>query len=216
MSAKFTLTNLKLEQDESVPSDTIIVPDLAGSKTADDPFFTTREQMVFRAKGEGATQRDVHLMVQVNQAWPSAVVAPGTRPELAKKLGVDIEARRLTKLERVRRLGKAEVLLAVIALLLAASAIVATIVTPSADQQAGRADLAAQLQPIEQRLAAGISTHDPTAIHRAQTQLKSTLKADSYASNDVGTGSTAATLVLGLLSAVIACGVAVKRARTTP
>jgi len=216
LSVKLVPTNLKLDEDDSVSSGTIVVPDPAGPNPADAPLFTTREPMVFRATGEGSTGRDVRLMVQVNQGWHSAVVAPGTRPLLAEKLGVDIGARKLTKLERVRGLGKAEVLLAVVALLLAASAIVTTIVTPAAEQKAGRADLSAHLQPIEQRLAAGISTHDPTAIQRAQTQLRSALEADNHASNDVSTGSTAATLVLGLLSAMIACGVAVKRARTTP
>jgi hypothetical protein len=216
LSAKLVATQLKLDEDDSVPSGTIVVPNLAGPNAADSPFFTTTEPMIFHAKGDGSTSRDVRLMVQVNQGWPSAVVAPVTRQKLANKLGVEIEARRLTWLERVRGLGKAEVLLAVIALLLAASAILTTIVTPSADHKAGRADLATQLQPIEQRLAAGIRTHDPAAVQQAQTQLRAALKAETHASNDVSSAAVGATLVLGLLSAMIACGVAAKRATTTP
>jgi hypothetical protein len=214
LSAAFTDTVLKLDQNEKgeVPLDTIVVPDLIGPGTASQPFYTVREPMVFRAKGKTS---DVRLMVTTNKAVTSGVVAPSTMSKLGASLNDRIEARRLTRFERVRNFGKAEVVLALIALLLVAAAIVTTLVTPSADQNVGRADLAIQLQPIEQRLAIGISTHNPMAVQQAQNQLRAALKAEGHASNDVSTGAMIATLVLGVVSAMFALGVAVKRAKKT-
>jgi hypothetical protein len=204
---------LKLEQDQdgTVPSDTIVVPDLTGPKTVKDPFYTASEPMVFRAKNSTGT---VRLNVRTNKALVSGRVSPDTVPKFGKA-GVEIEARRLTWFERARRFGKAEVVLALIAVALAVCAIVTALVTPSADQKEGRANLAAQLQPIEQRLATGISAHDPGAVQQAQTQLRAALETADQASSEVSTELTIATWVLGLISAGIACGVAVKRAKTT-
>jgi hypothetical protein len=204
----------------------IAVPNLIGPgmvkkqfftrRTVNKPLFTSREPMVFRAIGEKSTGHEVRLMVTTDASIQSSVVAPDTVKDLAHGIGVRIEARRLTKLERARSFGKVEVVLALIAVLLAAAAIVTTIVTPSADQNVGRADLAVQLQPIEQRLAIGISTRNATTVQQAQAQLRTALEAEDHASNDVSTGAMAATLVLGLLSAIIALGVAAKRAIITP
>ena len=139
----------------------------------------------------------------------------GSVSQLSSKLGVQIHARRLTGRERIWSFGKAEVLLAGIGLLLVIAAFVTTFVTPSSDQQLGRADLAVQLQPIEQRLAAGISAHDPVAVQGAQQQLGAALRAeDRHGSDDLSTASEFATFALGLLSAGIACRIAWKRATT--
>jgi hypothetical protein len=213
LSAAFTDTQLKLDQNEKgeVPSGTIVVPNLIGPRTVKNPFYTAREPMVFRAKGATST---VRLNVTTNSAVQSGVVAPDTVSKFGGRTGVGIEARRLTWPERAGSFGKAEVVLALIAVVLAVVTIVAVFVAPSADQTVGRADLAAQLQPIEQRLTTGISTHDPRAVQRAQTQLRATLETSDQASN-VGTGLAVATGALGLISAVIACGVAAKRAKTT-
>lgn len=216
MSPEFTPTGLKLAQHSSVAAGTIVVPNLAGPKAAGTPpFYTTREQMVFHAVGDGSKDTDVRLMVQVNLMWPSATVAPDTVSRLSSKLGVEIHARRLTRRERIWSFGKAEVVLAGIGLLLVIAAFITTFVTPSSDQQLGRADLAVQLQPIEQRLAAGISAHDPAAVQGAQQQLGAALRAaDRHGSDDVTTGSEIATLALGLISGGIACRIAWKRAKT--
>jgi hypothetical protein len=214
LSTAFTDTALKFEQGErgEVPLDTIVVPGLVGPGTDNEPFYTVREPMVFRVKG---TTTDVHLMVTASKGVTSGVVAPSTMSELGASLNTPIEARRLTKFERVRNFGKAEVVLALIALLLVAAAVVTTLVTPSADQNVGRADLAIKLQPIEQRLTIGISTHNPMTVQQAQDQFRVALKAEDHASNDVSTGATFATLALGVISAIFALGVAVKRAKKT-
>jgi hypothetical protein len=93
-------------------------------------------------------------------------------------------------------------------------AVLTASVTPSSDQQLGRADLAVPLQPIEQRLAAGISAHDPAAVQGAQQQLGAALRAEDHGSDDVGTGAEIAAAALGLISGGIACRIAWKRAQT--
>ncbi len=214
MTSGFIDTGLKLDQNGDVPTRTVVVPNLAGPNETDDyPFFTTAEPMMFRKSGSSG---GVRLNVTVNREVRSAVVAPSTVDELGGKLGVEIEARRLTKSERLKAYGRAEVILAGIATLVAVFAIITAFTSPSAEQQAGRADLAAQLHPIEQRLTIALSGHDSAAAEQAQKDLEAALAMEKHESSAVSTVATVGTLLLGLLSAGIALNVVRKRSLSTP
>ncbi len=204
----FVATGLTLDQDTSVSAGVIVVPHLGGPAG-----LVSTEPMIFRADGAGSTGKPIQLCVQTNPALVSAVVAPTTVRQLSTALGVDVLARSLTKGERLQRYGKAEVLLAVIAVLLAISAIVSATVTPSIDKSAGRADLAMTLAPIQQSLADAVRSNNLAAVAQSEAQLRLTLKAHDHANDDASSAVTITTLLLGVMSAVIAFGVAVKRAR---
>jgi hypothetical protein len=210
----FTDTKLVLDQTNEVPPKTISVPDLTGTGTADKPFFTDSEPMFFRKKGDGGG--GIPLMVTVNPVHPEkARAAPATVQKLGT-VGIELQARRMTKRDRARVYGRAEVVLAGIAILLALFTFLASLWAPSADEKVGRAALAAQLQPIEQRLTIGISTHDSVAIQQSQAQLEAVLQTQDRRSNPLSTAAKWTSFLLALISAVITYRVATKRAKATP
>jgi hypothetical protein len=210
----FADTNLVLDQNDQVQAKTISVPDLTGPGTANKPFYTDSEPMFFRKKGDEGG--GILLMVTVNPVHPeNARAAPATVQKLGG-LAIELQARRMTKRDRARVYGRAEVVLAGIAILLALFTFLASLWAPSADEKVGRAALAAQLQPIEQGLAKGISTHDSVAIQQSQAQLEAVLQTQNHRSNPLSTAAKWTSFLLALISAVITYRVATKRAKATP
>jgi hypothetical protein len=78
-----------------------------------------------------------------------------------------------------------------------------------------RSQVAAQLAPIELRLADALRTNDLTAVRQADTQLHTALVADDHPKSGLSAAVTFVMLLLGVLSALIAFAVASKRARAT-
>jgi len=169
--------------------------------------------MYFRAAGPD--QPAILLKVITDALVQSVVASPSTVTKFGGS-GAAIEARRMTWGERIRNGAKAEVWLAVIASLVAVGAIVSAFVAPSEEKAVAQAEFAIQLHPIEEHLAAAISTNDPTAIKKAHDDLSAALGAHSKASDALSTWVKRISLSLGAVSAIIAICVAVKRARSTP
>ena len=212
MSAQFTDTRLTLGESNDVPTDVMMVPNLIGPGRDDKPFYTTAEPMVFRVKG--SDQEGVQLKVVANRAVKGVEVASVTA--LGAALGAPIEARRLTKGERIKQFTKSEVILAVMAVLLALCTAVTVFWAPSADEKMGRAEFARQLQPIEQQLTVGLTTHDDAAVQRAHSALAKAVAEQPHSSNILSAIAQYGSLVLGVLSALFALGVTIKHARSSP
>jgi hypothetical protein len=87
---------------------------------------------------------------------------------------------------------------------------------PSADEKLGRAQFATQLEPIEQQLETGIRTDNPATVEQARAALKAAIDGQPHASGLISTSAKYTSLALGALSALIALGVAVKHAKSTP
>ena len=230
MIAKFADTGLTLEagHGKAIDSADAVVANLIGAAaggTAEIPFYTNKEPMVFRYKGskDGSV---VRLNVKIDPTVKTFMVAPNTadafgKPDVGLPVGERnrIEARRLTTWERARTYAKAEVALTIIAGIVALCALVTTFVAPSAEKKAGRQDLVVRLQPIEQRLAAGISAHDSAAVQQEQAQLTAVLEAKDREPLWISFANKVAKYtagMLGLVSAAIAFGIARKRATATP
>jgi len=196
-------TGLALDQDSAVPKDVVWVP-----QSAIDNGVKANSWMVFQAEGDGSTGKSAVLWVELKLTARGAVVSSATAGKLRTAGTPKLNARSLTKWNKVRRFGRGEILIAALAVLIAVAGIGVAVTKPAAERVAAEARLHDQAIPLVEQIATATS---PAARDQAVAKLNALLTHRDEAHSGAAAAFTWATIVLPLLTALLVVGVATKK-----